>query len=367
MQPASDNDVGQLTESDLPALARGCAILGTGGGGSVETAIPSALQALRDHGPVRIVRLAELDDDALVVPMASIGAPTVGHEMLASVDQPKRLRDEIERLAGRPISAIMAGEIGGSNGVEPVGWAAELGVPLLDADGMGRAFPELQMVSMHVAGLSADVVVMADVVGNVAVLRPIDAVWSERQARAVCVASGASSMMANYLMTASQARGAVIEGSICAALAIGRSIAESTGDPVAGLAGRLDARRLVDGKIVEVERHTGGGFVRGSVVVDGTGADAGRMVRIEIQNENLVVFESGEVRASVPDLITVVDTQTADAISTEMLRYGQRVSVLAWPCDPLWRTERGLAVVGPRAFGYNLDYRPIEELVHAGI
>ncbi|MFI6291513.1 DUF917 domain-containing protein [Nonomuraea sp. NPDC050790] len=355
----------QLTESDLPALARGCAVLGTGGGGSVETAIPSALQALRQHGPVPLVRLADLDDDALIVPMSSIGAPTVGHEMLASAEQPKRLREEVERIAGRPISAIMAGEIGGSNGVEPLAWAAQLGLPMLDADGMGRAFPELQMVSMHVAGLTSDLVILADVVGNVAALRPIDAIWSERQARALCVASGASTMMANYLMSGAQARGAVIEGSVSAALDIGRATVGHA-DPVAALTERLAARRLLDGKIVEVERTTGGGFVRGAVVVDGTGSCSGRMVRIEIQNENLVVFESGEVVASVPDLITVVDTQTAEAVSTETLRYGQRVSVLAWACDPLWRTPEGMAVVGPRAFGYHIDYRPVEEHAHVG-
>jgi len=64
------------------------------------------------------------------------------------------------------------------------------------------------------------------------------------------------------------------------------------------------------------------------------------------------------VTVSVPDLITIVDTETGEAISTELLRFGQRVSVLAWPCDPLWRTPRGLELAGPRAFGYELDYVP---------
>lgn len=354
-----------LTEADLPALARGCAVLGTGGGGTVETAIPSALQALRQHGPLPLVGLDDLDPDALIVPLSGIGAPTVSHEMLASSDQPERLCAELERLAGRPIAAVMSGEIGGSNGVEPVAWAAQLGVPLLDADGMGRAFPEVQMVSMHVAGLTSGMVVMSDVVGNVSTLRPVSAQWSERQARALCVASGATAMMANYLMTAKQARGAVIENSVSRAVQIGRSVV-GTDDPVAALIAHLRAAHLIDGKVIDVERHTGGGFVRGSVVVEGTGADGGRMVRVELQNENLVVFEGGEVRASVPDLISVVDTQTADAISTEMLRYGQRVSVLAWPCDPLWRTARGLEVAGPKAFGYDISYRPVEVLAHAG-
>ena len=52
----------------------------------------------------------------------------------------------------------------------------------------------------------------------------------------------------------------------------------------------------------------------------------------------------------------------AEAIHTERLRYGQRVSVIAFPCDPIWRTPRGLALAGPRAFGYDFDYVPVEEL-----
>lgn len=82
---------------------------------------------------------------------------------------------------------------------------------------------------------------------------------------------------------------------------------------------------------------------------------------MELQNENLVVLEDGEVLASVPDLVTLVDNETGHAISTEMLRFGQRVSVLAWACDPLWRTERGLEIAGPQAFGYeDIDYVPFD-------
>lgn len=353
----------QLTEPDVPALARGCAIFGTGGGGDVQTGVPSALQALRRHGPVPLVRVGDLADDDLVLTLAGIGAPTVGHEMLASAEQPQRLREEAERVAGRPVAAIMPAEIGGSNGVEPVAWASQIGVPLLDADLMGRAFPEVQMVSTNVAGLPVRPLVIADVLGQVSTLRPASSVWAERQARALCVASGASAISGSFL-TAGQARGAVLEGSVTSAIAVGQSTAGAA-DPLDALCTQLGAHALIEGKVRDVERHTGGGFVRGSVTVEGTGSCRGRMLRVELQNENLLALEDGEPLATVPDLITIVETQTVAAISTEMLRYGQRVTVLAWPCDPLWRTAKGLEVVGPRAFGYDLDYRPVEELTHA--
>jgi DUF917 family protein len=353
-----------VTEEDVAALARGCAVLGTGGGGAVDTAVPSVLEALRRHGPVPLVRLADLPDDGLVVALGGVGAPTVSHEMLGAAEQARRLRDEVERVAGRRVDAVMAAEIGGSNGVEPVAWAAQIGVPLLDADGMGRAFPEVHMMSMHVAGVTTDLLVIVDVVGNVSTLRPVSGEWAEKLVRAICVAGGASVLVASYLLTVERARGAVIEGSVSRALDIGRSV-HGAGDRLTALRAGLGAVELIEGKVTDVERRTGGGFVRGSVVVTGTGQWSGRLLRVEIQNENLVALEDGEVRASVPDLISVVDAQTATAISTESLRYGQRVSVLAWPCDPLWRTPRGLEVAGPRAFGYHLDYQPVEELVHA--
>src|SRR5207245_1403758 len=83
--------------------------------------------------------------------------------------------------------------------------------------------------------------------------------------------------------------------------------------------------------------------------VEGLGTDAGRLIRLELQNENLVALERGRVLASVPDLISVLDSETADAIVTERVAYGQRVTVIAFACDPVWRTEKGIAVAGPRA------------------
>lgn len=337
-------------------------MLGTGGGGDVRTGALAARRAIETYGEVPLVRLADLPEDALVVPLSGIGAPTVGHEMIYGEDEPRRVVEEVERIFGRPPTAIMSSEIGGSNGVAPVAWAAQLGLPLLDADGMGRAFPEVQMISMYVAGLPADLVIMSDIVGNVVTIRPIDGLWSERLARAVCVAAGSHALMADYILTAAQARGAVIEGTVTRALEVGRST-EGAAEPLAALQRELGAARLITGKLTDVERRTTGGFVRGTATIEGTGDDRGRTLRLELQNENLVAIEDGEVRAMVPDLITVVDTETAGAIQTESLRYGQRVAVLAWPCDPLWRTPKGLETAGPRAFGYDLEYVPVEEPV----
>jgi DUF917 family protein len=351
----------RLDAGDIPALAAGCAVLGTGGGGHTYEAELMTLQAIGDHGPVDLVSLAALPPAGVVLPLGHIGAPTVSLEKLDSGEEAPRIRERVEAELGRPVVAVMASEIGGANGVLPVAYATRLGVPLIDADAMGRAFPEVQMVSMHVAGRHPDLIVLCDVAGSLVTIRARSGEWAERIARQVTVAFGGTSLMADYVMTAAEAHGAVIEGSVSRALAIGRALLHARHDPVAALADVLRAVRLIEGKVVDVERRTTGGFVRGSAAIEGTGADTGRLLRLEIQNENLAAFEDGEVRACVPDLITVVDAQSGAAVATELLRYGQRIVVLAFACDPLWRTPRGLEVAGPRAFGYSFDFIPLEE------
>ena len=348
-----------ITRADVAPLAAGCAVFGTGGGGSVHGAQLSVENAIEANGPVRVVGVEDLGPDDAVIIMSGMGAPSVGIEMLGSSAQAHTLLREVERLVGRPITTVMAAEIGGSNGVAPVGWAAELGLAVLDADGMGRAFPKATMISMNVAGLPSEFAVMSDVVGNVTVLRTIDIAWLERHARAFTVAAGGIALGAHYLLTHETAPGAVIEGTVSRAIQVGRRLLDSP-EPVVDIAEELGAAVLLTGKVIDIDRNTAGGFTRGSVTIDGTGVDRGRMVRVEIQNENLVVIEDGAVVVSVPDLVSILDSETGEAISTEMLRFGQRVSVLAWACDPLWRTPRGIELAGPQAFDFDFDYVPFE-------
>jgi DUF917 family protein len=74
-----------------------------------------------------------------------------------------------------------------------------------------------------------------------------------------------------------------------------------------------------------------------------------------------VAILDGRLIATTPDLIAMLDLETGAPITTEMLRYGMRVAVIAFPCDPKWRTPQGQALVGPRYFGYDIDYVPVEE------
>ncbi|MDQ2942284.1 MAG: DUF917 domain-containing protein [Candidatus Dormibacteraeota bacterium] len=353
-----------VREADLEDLALGAAVLGTGGGGNPYIGKLLAQRAIREHGPVTLVEVGEVADDALVVPTAMMGAPTVSVEKLPRGDELIRAFKTLEEYLGRPITHTVSIEAGGMNSTTPLTVAAQLKIPLVDADGMGRAFPELQMVTMTMYGISASPMVLADEKGNTALLTTIDNRWTERLARSITVDMGASAMIALYVLSGKQLKESMVPGTIGLAQDLGRMIRETRaqhGDTVEVITNRLAGYRIFEGKIVDVQRRTEAGFAKGEARIDGLAGDAGSSLLLRFQNENLVAIRDGEIISSVPDLIIVLGADTGEPVTTDELRYGFRVTVIAAPCDGRWRTPAGLALVGPRYFGYDIDYVPVEQ------
>lgn len=345
----------RLDAENIEAFALGCAVLSAGGGGDTATGLAMARHAIECHGPVEVVAAAGLAPDALVMPCGLIGSPTVAQERIWSGDEGERLANAVARLHGARVDVLMCYEIAGANGLLPVLWAARLGTPLLDADGMGRAFPEMQQQAMHVAGVAAGPVVLNDGRDNDIVLHSADNLAAERLARSCTAALGGTCAGALYVMSGRVARSAAILGSVSRAVAVGRAMHVRRSGWPAALADETGGRVLIEGRIVEIERSGGAGFARGHAVVEGTDLQ-GRRLRLELQNEVLVALEDGEVVATVPDVIAVLGLVDGRPVGTERLQYGQRVGVVAVPAPEVWRSAAGLAVVGPRSFGYDLDY-----------
>ena len=352
----------RITVHDLDDLALGAAVLGTGGGGDPHIGKLTAAAAMRRHGDVTLIDLADLADDDLVVPAAMMGAPTVMVEKLPRGDEIVHAFEGLQAYLGRPIRAVTPIEAGGLNSTTPFIVAASLNLPLLDADGMGRAFPEIQMVTATLHGISATPMAIGDEKGNSAILNTIDNLWTERIARTMTIQMGGVAMIALYAMSGAQARAALVPGTVSLAVRLGQAIRtarQQKEDPIAAVLHITGGQRLFRGKIVDVIRRTERGFARGEGTFQGLDGDEGHQLVIQFQNENLIAIRDGEVVASVPDLITVLDAETGEPITTETLRYGFRVVVVGMPCAAAWRTDAGLALVGPRVFGYDVDYAPV--------
>ncbi|AUN32655.1 DUF917 domain-containing protein [Niveispirillum cyanobacteriorum] len=360
----------RIDRTALADLARGAAFLGSGGGGDPYYGLLLAEAALERTGGFDLISPSDLADDALVAPCGWIGAPTVSVEKLPNGGETVAGLRRLEQIMGRRIDAVLPVEIGGGNGLAPFIAAAELGVPVVDCDGMGRAFPESQMVIFNVRGVSACPSVLTAACGSLAVIETDNNLTHERIARGLSVALGGIAHMVEYPLTGTQAKHQSIPGSVSAAIAIGAAIRTARTerrDPFEALATALRATglyphclTLFDGKITDLERETRGGFSIGKVVIDGFGGDG--QMEVLFQNENLVARLNSEVRAMVPDLITIMDRETADTITTERLKYGQRVKVIAASAPSMLREPAALALMGPGAFGFDPAFTPIETL-----
>jgi DUF917 family protein len=133
----------------------------------------------------------------------------------------------IQSYLGRPVRYIYSIEAGGLNSTIPITLAARMRLPMIDLDGMGRAFPEIQMVTHNLFGITATPFVMADEKGNSAVLSTIDNRWMETFARSIAVNMGATALIACYAATGKQQRQASVPGTISLAEQIGRTIREA--------------------------------------------------------------------------------------------------------------------------------------------
>ncbi len=352
-----------VTEDDLDDIAIGAGILGTGGGGNPYRGKLLARRHLREGGRMTVVPLADLPDDALGVSVGGMGAPVIGIERIIRGDEALTALRRLEQRLGRAVTHVVPGEVGGSNSTIPLVVSAQSGLPVVDADGMGRAFPELQQTTFFIEGAPPSPAAIADYRHSTLLFDDLpDAKSLERIARAATVAMGGAASFAFAPMSGAQMRRMAIPGTLSLARRVGAAVREARrvhANPVTAACAATGGQEIFRGKVTDVQRRLVAGFARGELLLDGSGDSRGSALRIAFQNENLIAWRDGEVAATAPDLICLVDELTAEPVTTEIVRYGLRVAVLGIPAPPLLRTERALAVVGPRGFSYDVEYRPL--------
>ncbi len=337
---------------DVHDLAAGVTLLGSGGGGDTATVARMLRHTLAHHGPVTLISAADLPDDALVIPIAATGSITVMIERLPTGAEFRSVIQALTEYLGRPAAALHVFEVGGANALFAVAAAAWAGLPLIDADGMGRAYPRIDQTVLNAAGISATPIALADPSGNqVLIQRARDNTDAERILRAVLPALGGWAATALYPMRAADAHQYAIPGSITAALKLGRDLRAAQRTPWArvSLLGKRHAELLFSGTVVETLRHprprTGG-----TLTIEHE-TDPQRSLRVEIADEYLLAIDDGQVTASVPDIIALLDRRTWNPVSTEHITCGRFVDVVRFPSPPHWHHAEARRLVSPEAFG----------------
>ncbi len=359
-----------IDKQALQEITLGASILATGGGGDPEIGLLWAYNVVEEGKEILLVDPEEMPDEALATIAGCLGAALVLTEKPPNGQELFWCYEALRRYMGVPIQAVVPPEAGGVNTPVPMAVAGAVGVPVIDADGMGRAFPELQMTSFYIHGVSPSPTAAADEKGHVTIADAQDALLAERIIRGSAMAYGGISWIAGYPMTGRQLKETAILRSITLAWKLGQRVFFARRkhlDPIEEVISLTNGYRAFQGKIVDINREFGAektkGFSLGRITMEGIDDFKGHTATIDFQNEWLTLHVDGEVRCMPPDLICILDPATGEPIRTDIVRYGYRGTVVLIPAHERMRTEKGIETFGPRYFGYDYDYVPVERLL----
>lgn len=372
------------TVDDVHDLVHGLTLLGTGGGGRPEQGLECLLPHVQAGRPLSWIAPAAIPDDAWVCSTFGMGsiAPTermsgearraLGYPESFAVERPMvRAVQELEAYTGKKVAAILPFELGAGNTASPMDAAVRLGAAVVDGDCAGRAIPELCQTSAAMAGIPFAPGAIADAWGNVLLVKQTASeLLTERLGKLVSIATKMPDMTAQcahagFLMQGKDLRRVAVPGGITRALAVGRAIrAAQAGDadPVRAAAEALGGWVLFRGRVAKKEWESRDGYMYGTTTVQGEGPDAGHTVRVWFKNENHVTWRDGAPWVLSPDLIMTIGADGRPYTNT-LLPEGTRIGLIGCVADPRLRTPAALDLLGPRHYGYDLPYTPIEQLV----
>jgi uncharacterized protein len=328
-----------IIKEDLADIAKGATYLGSGGGGDTEYDLLATTELIEKNGPVPLLSVDELQDDDLIVPVGFIGAPLVSIEKLPSGKEFFSLLREIEKYYGRKPTALVAAEIGGSNAFAAIQAASLTGLSVVDADTLGRAFPRLEMSSCSLFGIKPAPAFIADSLGNTCIMHTATPNQLESYFRALSTAMGSSALVSAFIMTGKEAKEVLIRDTLSQAKALSKL-------------GASQGKVIGSGVITQIEQEIQEGFLKGKITVTSG-------FSIHFQNEYLMVFQEGKAVATTPDIIALVNAKTGHALSVEQVKFGLAVDIVVLPAPQVWKTAKGLQLVGPKAFGYNIEYKEL--------
>nr|WP_245951202.1 DUF917 domain-containing protein [Phytoactinopolyspora halophila] len=336
-------------------MGQGVRVFGSGGGGDPDIACASLVRRLTTCSGVDVIPPSALPPGATAVPFGFVGATSLLSERPPSGAE---LLDVWMGVETTP-EALIPMEIGGFNGVAAVWAAAALDVPLVDADLMGRALPELQQLLPVAHGWTPCPATVVDVHGRQLRLDHMTPSMLEAIVRAVLTPMGGWAVFVCQPLTAEMIINACHPGSVSRAVALGRDVHRLQDGAALDEVTELEGTVLGEGRIVEITRgapRAGRRMPVTTVVVD-LSAPPGGTLRLEAESEWLAVIVDGEPVATVPELLLVWDVDSREVLAVETVRHGRNVRVTALPGAAGWWQPGALRYVEPAAFALDVPAR----------
>ena len=371
--------VWNIRREDIDAFLAGMATYGTGGGGNPETGRALLEAGLSAGRTFQIVDPEDVPDDAWICSGGIMGSVRrLRDEEDEETEDPessaKMLVEAIrtmEEIKGRKVDYLIPFEVGGSNTPVILSAAAMMGIPAIDADGVGRAAPETQMTIWIGKGISLTPMPVVAQDGNrVVVMDGNEPTYADEIGRVVVVKGGGTAANAHYFMSGRQMKECSCLRILSRALELGRvqtaglRAGENQFDAVCRM---LGGKTLISGKIRSEQGVDEGGFYLTELLVDGTGPWAGQEAKLILKNETMLIWVNGKLRSVLPDYIFMLDPATGISIQTADICAGMEIAFVGAPCDPrlaeTLQTEIGRKAFSCGRYGHpELSYIPYAQL-----
>lgn len=352
----------QLTRQNLLDLVEGAAIFSAGGGGSPKVGYEIVERLHEDNIEVKLVNPMEIPDNALIVNFACVGATSqVGYDSEAAV----RTLQTLEEYVKQKFFAVIPVELGGFNTLAAVDVAARHRIPIVDADGAGRAVPEVHLKVYTIDDIPLTPMAVADLHAKnmVIVKETLDSKAAERIARALAAEWNHSAYTARRILTGRQAKTSPVVYTLSKSIELGKLLREAE-NPLEALLRETGGFKLFEGMVSKIEKETKIGFTWITLWLQGINAYEGLRFEMKAKNEILVAYKNDKLAAIAPDIITPINPKTAKCITAEKIKKNDRLVILGLPAPQKWRTNKGLELwkdVLQRS-GVKEKYVPIEQL-----
>ncbi len=372
----SDWKISSIEEAE--DLVHGCCFMGTGGGGDPKLGLDFLRKALEEKQEIKLMDPGNRPDDAWICTGAFVGsiAPP-SEEMMALKDKlglEKQVEQEIvqavkelESYVNIRISAIAACELGGLNTPAPISAAAALGLPALDGDYAGRAIPASVHINISIVGEKIWPRAFCDFAGNTVVIKQASShAMMERIQKHLSMTTIGLIGGAGHLLNGKETKRLINHGTISRCCRIGRMLREarhSNTETAAFMAKQLDGWVLFKGVVEEKPWESKQGYMIGHYKMKGVDDFSGHQFKVWFQNENMISWLDGKPYVTCPDIISAIDLKTGLPPTNDTIKPGDRLAVIGLKAMEFYRQPAGLKVLGPPYFGFDIPYRPIEEIM----
>ena len=376
-----------LTKVGMEDYIIGAGILGCGGGGGSESGREMVKHAFESGYKFNLVDINELNDEDMLCIISGVGggvpqevrdrvAPYVKKfeakieaAMETRFNRLRKTTEELSKYIGKEFVSYVPSETGGGNGVMPMFLNALEGKPSVDGDGCGRAKPEIGISLTHVAGIPmAPISIVTPFMEVMIVKSVVDDYRGEDITRHVAVASGGGVTAARSSGTVAEFKKGIATNQVSRCIKIGKAIREARergDDPVEAFVRSSGSSKLFEGEVASYEMEARGGFNWGNWHIKGIKEFEGHKFRVWFKNENLLSWLDDKPYVTCPDLICIVDSETCEGMSNfrGVKRDGKTITVFGIEAIDSWKTQRGIDIFGPRHFGFDQNYVPMEDLV----